>query len=622
MISHSNLKSNHGDPPVVETSQLAAQPIDHQVDFTPEQSSSFGYSNNSDIFSATEFQESVIFQQSQVWSRAIAGGIIGLIIASIGWAAVARLDKAIAAPGKLEPINEVRKIQVPLAGVVKQIYVKNGDQVQAGDLLLRLESNIPESQLTYLANTQAALTAENNFYRAKMQPITAIVASPTQLQINPAILALTQNRDALITENQVHHSEMSGKSNRNLTIDQQNRLLSSANELQTRQSAEKIEISKVQSQISGNRLHSQDLIDQLAGIKSNIASIAIEIANVREGVATALSQIDRQIFQNQSRMTATQQSLRINQGILADIRPAGEAGAIAPAQIKRQEQEVISRVSELEQQIQEQSRLQLEKQRLISNNKADTQRQKQRSQEQQQLIKQRQAEIGQLDQEYARLRLSVNQGIEKLNNNVAVKRSDLFTKIANNEQKIAEINSQLNKSIIDNEKKIAEITNQINQAQQNLKYQEIRSPVAGQVFELKAYVGGVINNNSSEAVVQIIPNNDVVAKVYITNENIGFVKPGQPVDVRIDTFDFSEFGDVKGTIEWIGSDALPPDQLNPARFPAKIKLAQQTLTIKKGVEKLRPGMSVQANIKLRDRTVISLVTEMFTKQSDGLKNLR
>jgi multidrug efflux pump subunit AcrA (membrane-fusion protein) len=114
-----------------------------------------------------------------------------------------------------------------------------------------------------------------------------------------------------------------------------------------------------------------------------------------------------------------------------------------------------------------------------------------------------------------------------------------------------------------------------------------------------------------------------MAKVYITNKDIGFVQVGQQVDVRIDTFNFSEFGDLKGTVEWIGSDALPPDQQNPyARFPAKIKLAGQKLVVKGQPKQLKAGSSVKVNIKLRDRTVMSLFTDMFSKQSDGLKNLR
>jgi hemolysin D len=567
--------------------------------------------------------QSVIFQQSQIWSRAIGWGIMGLIVTVITWALIAHIDEAIPADGKLEPIDDAKKIQAPMSGVVKQIYVKNGDKVQAGALLLRLESTIPESQLTYLASTKESLIAENSFYRAQMNPGAAKSLSSTKIKIAPEILALAQSRSALIAENQLYRAEMSGTGSASLTPEQQRRLASSVNELNTRLSAGKSEIGQVQKQLSENRVRRQGLVNQQAGIGSNITSINSEIASGRDSLATALSQIDRQLSQNQAKISASQRTLAINQQILTDLRPAGAAGAIARTQIDRQEQEVVTRASELEQQLQEQSRLQLEQTRLISTSKADNQRQQQRIQEQQQTLKQRQSEIAQLDEEHARLQLSASQSTSKLDNNKAVNRKDLYSRLAENDKRIAEIDSQLNKSIVENEKKITEITNQIAQAKQSLKYQEIHAPVAGEVFELKVYPEGVVNSNSPEPLVQIIPSKDAIAKVYITNKDIGFVKIGQQVDVRIDTFNFSEFGDVKGTIEWIGSDALPPDQIYPfARFPAKIKLSQQTLTVKGSDIQLKPGMSVKANIKLRDRTVMSLFTDMFYKQSDGVKNLR
>jgi hemolysin D len=569
--------------------------------------------------------QSVIFQQSQIWSRAIGWGIMGLIVAVITWASLAHIDEAIPADGKLEPIDDAKKILAPMAGVVKQIYVKNGDRVKAGDLLLRLESTVPESQLTYLASTKQSLEAENRFYRGQMNPEgeRGKGEKGSQLKIAPEILALTQSRTALIAENQLYRAEMSGKGSASLTSEQQRRLESSVNELNTRLSAGKSEIGQIQKQLSENRVRRQGIVNQQAGIQANIASINREIASSRDSLATSLSQIDRQLSQNQAKISASQKTLTINQQILTDLHPAGEAGAVARNQIDRQEQEVVTRNSELEQQLQEQSRLQLEKERLVSTSKADTQRQQQRIQEQQQLAKQRQSEIAQLDEEHARLQLSASQSTSKLDNNKALNRKDLFTRLAENDKRIAEIDSQLNKSIVENEKKITEITNQIIQANQSLKYQEIRSPVAGEVFELKAFKEGVVSNNSPDALVQIVPSKDAIAKVYITNKDIGFVKVGQQVDVRIDTFNFSEFGDVKGTIEWIGSDALPPDQVYPfARFPAKIKLSQQTLTVKGAAIQLKPGMSVKVNIKLRDRTVMSLFTDMFAKQSDGVKNLR
>jgi HlyD family secretion protein len=95
--------------------------------------------------------------------------------------------------------------------------------------------------------------------------------------------------------------------------------------------------------------------------------------------------------------------------------------------------------------------------------------------------------------------------------------------------------------------------------------------------------------------------------------------------VRIDSFPFSEFGDVKGELVGIGSDALPPDEIHRFyRFPAKIKLKKQSLFIKNRKEplKLQTGMSVSVNIRVRDRTVLSIFTDLFSSKADSLKNVR
>ena len=373
--------------------------------------------------------QSVLFQQSKIWSRAIGWGIMGLIVAVITWASIAHIEEAIPADGKLEPIDDAKKIQAPMSGVVKQIYVKNGDKVQAGALLLRLESTVPESQLTYLASTKQSLSAENRFYREQMdlkggkgkgervKRLTPVgfpdAKSETRqgVKIAPEILALTQSRTALVAENQLYRAEMSGTGSASLAPEQQRRLESNVNELNTRLSAGKSEIGQVQKQLSENRVRRQGLVDRQAGIQANITSISSEIANTGNSLTTSLSQIDRQLSQNQAKISASQQTLTINQQMLADLRPAGAAGAVARSQIDRQQQEVVNRSSELEQQIQEQSRLKLEQQRLVSTSKADNQRQ---------------SEIAQLDEEHGRLELSASQSTSKLANSNAINRKDLW----------------------------------------------------------------------------------------------------------------------------------------------------------------------------------------------------
>jgi hemolysin D len=207
-------------------------------------------------------------------------------------------------------------------------------------------------------------------------------------------------------------------------------------------------------------------------------------------------------------------------------------------------------------------------------------------------------------------------------NNVAVDRKDNTTKISANLQKLSEIDSQLSKAVIENNKKIAEVSAQMTQASQLLKYSEVKAPASGVIFNLKANSPGYVAN-PSETILAIVPDDSLVAKVMITNRDIGFVRPGMAVDVRIDSFPFSEFGDIKGELIAIGSDALPPTELQPFyTFPAMIKLSRQSLNANGRQIRLQSGMSLNANIRVRERTVMSVFTDSFVKASESLKFIR
>jgi HlyD family secretion protein len=150
----------------------------------------------------------------------------------------------------------------------------------------------------------------------------------------------------------------------------------------------------------------------------------------------------------------------------------------------------------------------------------------------------------------------------------------------------------------------------------------LKAPVSGTIFELKPSAPGFVIN-TTDALLKIVPDDTLVAKVYLTNKDIGFVKEGMPVDVRIDSFPYSEFGDVKGKLTWIGSDALPPDQIRPFySFPAKVKLDRQSIVINGRTVYLQSGMSISTNIRVRQRTVMSIFTDLFTEKTDSLKNVR
>ncbi len=241
---------------------------------------------------------------------------------------------------------------------------------------------------------------------------------------------------------------------------------------------------------------------------------------------------------------------------------------------------------------------------------------------QEETVQKSQAEMDRLEQEEARLALTIAQANEKLENTVSVSRKDVMGTLSANAKQLAQIDSQFAKTIVENDKQIAEIGNKLNQAKLTLNYQEIQSPTDGIVFDLKPKAPGFVAN-PSEAILKIVPSDNLVAKVYITNRDIGFVRPGMAVDVRVDSFPFSEFGDIKGILTSIGSDALPPTQVrNFYSFPAKVKLNTQMLKVQQRQLALQSGMSLSVNIKTRERTVMSIFTDLFTGEMEGLKHLR
>jgi HlyD family secretion protein len=202
--------------------------------------------------------------------------------------------------------------------------------------------------------------------------------------------------------------------------------------------------------------------------------------------------------------------------------------------------------------------------------------------------------------------------------------------------KVREVQGELAKTMMDRERQVAilqqavqqlrgelaDLQSKLTELRVNIRYQDIRSPVDGVVFDLKPTGPGFVAQGS-EPVMKIVPYNNLKAKVEIDSSKIGFVKVGKPVDLSIDSFPSSDFGVLHGTVKRIGSDALPPDQLKQTyRYPAEIELASQQLQVKSGAQlPLQVGMSLTANIKLRKVSYLQLLLGEFKDKAESLRQL-
>ena len=381
---------------------------------------------------------------------------------------------------------------------------------------------------------------------------------------------------ALIQENQFYRTILNGQ-NSPARIEQaiaQLNLPPEIASLTKSRSALASENKLYRTQLTGSFQGSDLTLEQQARLQSSLE----ELKSRTVAAELEVKQLERQLSQNELQLANAKNVLVVNERIFNDLKPLMKDGGISRIQFLRQQQEVGTR----------------------------------------------QAEVNQLLQEEERLRFAIAQAKEKQQNTVSLSKKDLFSQIADNEKKLAEIDGQLNKAMVENDKRLAEIKSQLSQAQLTLKYQEIRSPVNGVVFELQAHTPGFVAT-TSEPILKIVPSENLIAKIFITNKDIGFVKAEDKmqVDVRIDSFPFSEFGDIKGELISIGSDALPPTEIRPFySFPAKIRLDQQFIMINGRQMPLQSGMSLSANIKVRKRPVISIFTDLFIQKIESLKFVR
>jgi len=179
------------------------------------------------------------------------------------------------------------------------------------------------------------------------------------------------------------------------------------------------------------------------------------------------------------------------------------------------------------------------------------------------------------------------------------------------------------------EKKVNQVNFEIKQIEAKIKEINfdkrktvILSPVKGKVFNLIPQSIGYAST-LGENLMNVVPDGDVEAKVFLSNNDVGFVKKEMEADIRIDAYPFTQFGSIKGKLKFVGDEVLPSDFQNPEpRFPAYINLSKQYLFKNGNTYKVRSGQSVSVNLKVRDKPVISLLTDAIDKAFDSLKGIK
>jgi hemolysin D len=192
--------------------------------------------------------------------------------------------------------------------------------------------------------------------------------------------------------------------------------------------------------------------------------------------------------------------------------------------------------------------------------------------------------------------------------------------------------------LVEAERKASGLTDDVVKATQRTRLQALAAPVAGTVQQLAVHtVGGVVT--PAQSLMVIVPaDSRLEIEAMVPNRDIGFVRAGQPAEIKVDTFNFTKYGLLHGEVLGVSQDAITRDKpqdrsrdrsLGAASdtseplgqemtYAARISLDRTQMQVEDRLVALTPGMAVTVEIRTGTRRIISYLLSplmRFTQES-------
>jgi len=159
---------------------------------------------------------------------------------------------------------------------------------------------------------------------------------------------------------------------------------------------------------------------------------------------------------------------------------------------------------------------------------------------------------------------------------------------------------------------IAETSESVIKQQDRVSRLAIRATVSG-IVEGMAINSANAVIKPGQAILKIMPTDEeLIVESRVSTEDIGHVHAGQTADIKINSYDPSRFGSVKGTVQRISATTYLDERKNPY-FLARIKLSADYLGNDPMRLRIVPGMTVIADIETGEKTVLDYLMKPVSR---------
>lgn len=156
---------------------------------------------------------------------------------------------------------------------------------------------------------------------------------------------------------------------------------------------------------------------------------------------------------------------------------------------------------------------------------------------------------------------------------------------------------------------------------------ELRAPQPGVVKDLATHTVGTVASPGTILMTLVPEGDDMLAEVWVSNQDVGFVRPGQDVKLKLAAFQFQKYGLVEGKVRQVSTDATEAPSPNtrsdalsgrdrpmgPLAYRALVDLKSQTLVAGGESYRLGAGMQVAGEIHLGTRSILEYVLSPVQK---------
>lgn len=169
------------------------------------------------------------------------------------------------------------------------------------------------------------------------------------------------------------------------------------------------------------------------------------------------------------------------------------------------------------------------------------------------------------------------------------------------------------------ETKATSLAQEVTKAGQKAGLQRLVAPINGVVQQLAVHTVGGVVTPAQQLLMVVSQDHPVEVEAQVENKDVGFVKEGQPVEIKVETFQFTLYGTIPGSVLTVSDDAVPIEKVG-LMYPTRVSMDRSTMHVEGKQVNLSPGMAVTVEIKTGQRRIIEyLLSPLLKSMKESLR---